>query len=646
MPNCFSRSVRETKALVLILVVYFAIVWLNFFFNLMVRDHPLDLFYALTFLGLLAFPLARVKEIKEGPLFQDRKDLLILLVYTVLYIISRYLKFPEMPVWLDEHTQFAFGNQFSDYSVIGHSIEEQQPALDYVLGGFAGTLFGLNAFAIKFHALLFTFLFGSTLPKAISFFSDSLITRWLPSFIILFSNPLLAYSLEGRPLMIALFFSLIYLIFLINFIKEGKDWGWLIVSQMLFIYTTGLQPQLFIFFTIIFSVGHLSLNKRGIDAFKLLSSGVICFLLHLPLLVFLIIGTKETNQFNHDFLSNFLLAIDFDSLRDIGEIYEQDKILVKFFGFFLVPSFLYVLFRRQYLKGIFLALPFVYLFSYFIIYKTFISWNFAIRYTFCVYSLYGLALGIVLTLLEKLKLRKLLYVGLATLVLYAGIQNTTNPINESILYIERPDWKGVYQYLNKEVTKEDYVVRVAFGVYGDWRGSIYVGDYIYANETLKSQLVRHAKKENWSFSNHFFYDINFDYEKSGRYLYVMTLPYSYNHVFRDLMTESVQEKLQYRLIDLYKIPIKGNLYETKKKYFKELVEKFRPYEHITPFYETLLMMELNYGKNKEDYENILENYRNIDIEGRHTLDGLIYPKRSVHYERVKFFEKAMREKWK
>lgn len=644
--DSFSQSVREVKAVMVFLLIYFSLAWCNYFFNLMSSRHELDWFFALSFASFTGFALYRAKDLKSGPLFNDKKEWGLFLLLLGTYILSRYVKFPEMGVWLDEHTQFKFGNQMTRYSVIGHAIEEQQPPLDYVLGGFAGTLFGLSAFAVKFHALLFTFLFGALLPRAISFFSDNLVTRWLPAFILLFSNPLIAYSLEGRPLMIALFFSLIFLIFALNTFKTGKDWGWLLLSEMLFIHTTGLQPQLFIFFTLITLSALLLIKKDKKGVLKLLLSGFSSLILHIPLLYFLIIGTKETNQFNHRIGRNFFESIRFDSLRVVGEIYEQDTILIKLIGFFLIPTFFWFLKKRDFLKSSLIALPFIFLFGYFIVYKTFISWNFAIRYTYCFFALYGVALGVMLSSWERISFRKPLLILISGLVVVTGYSNTKTTIHESIQNIERPDWHSLFDYLNKEVSKEDYIVRVSFGQYGDWRGGIYVGDYIYANDIVWYQLVRHREYKLWDFSNHFFYDADINYKKKGRNLYILVLPFSFNPMFRDLNTESVAEKIEFRLIDLYRIPIKGSLYETKKKYFLELADKYPLHEHTTPIYETLLMLELDYAETKSDYESILRDYRDIRLHSSHTMDGLIYPKRSAHYERVKFFEKQLRLKWK
>ncbi len=642
------RSIREFKVVLTLLSIYLTIAWLNYHFNLKRDDHNLDFYFLFTFLLISGFSLFKVRVVREGPIFNCKVNWVILLFYTLCFIVSRYFKFDEMRVWLDEYTQFSYGNQVEPFSVISSStFYDTQPPLDYVLSGFSGSIFGYSAFAIKVNALIFSFLFGALLPRTLTFFTNNLYLRWFPSFIIVFSGPVLAYSMEGRPLMIALFFSLVFLTFALNFIKTGKDWSWLFVSELLFVHTTGLQPQVFIFFSLIVLSFYLWRKKKTKEAILLLGSGFLTFLVHIPLLFLLIGGNAGRNNFLPTHLIDVFKVLNLDNLIQFMGIYKEDHIMIMGFGILPTIALFFSLRKKDTLRTYLLLLPFIFLIGYFFLFKTFVSWKFSARYTYCFFSLYGVALGISLSYFEKLFERKTFFYSILIGFFSLGVfYNFKNTFIENHLDIYRPDWEGVYKYLNREVSSEDYILRVGYNQYGEWRGDIYVGDYIFGNSLVQSRLLRHHRVKNWTFSKDLFVDKDVDYKRGGRNLYILSLPGIRPAPFRDLMTNITYKKKEFFEIDVFVIPIRENLYETTKEYFLELIERAPKNEYSVPFYESLLYLEYKFGESKEFSTKLLEDFRNIRLNKGATAFGRIMPKKDLHKQRIDHFEELMKIKWK
>ncbi len=657
MTPSFSLCIKKTKYIFTLVCVYFFIAWANYFLNVQVVKHPLDLYFCLSF---ILFPIAGFLLLRREKLLLTLKEVhwteVCLSIFVILiFIFSRYLKFPEMGIWLDEHTQFYFGNGLGKSDTIGLAFFQQQPPLDYILHGFAGTLLGHTPFALKVHSSLFALLFLLIVPQALSYLSENLWVRWIPCFLLLLSNPLIAYSIEGRPLMLALFCAMVFLMMALDYFEKGKGFDssffWTVLSGCVFLNTTGLQPQLFIFFLLCVLAVISLLKKDKNKAGFLLGSGFLCFLYHLPIFYYLVALTEETYQFHSHFGRQFLRSIKYTSLKRIGEIYNQDILLIKILGGLSLLGLIPNILRGDSRKiGLFIF-PFLFLFGYFIIYNTFISWNFAIRYVYCSFAGIAFILGIALCEIEKLNFRvgKIILFSLLSLVIfYGGYKNISRPFSDSMAAIGRPDWAGIFRYLNKEMTKNDFVMRISTAEYGDWRQNVYVGDYIYASKDVYKQILRPDFIEQWDFSNYFYVGRDVDYKKTQvRNLYYISLPYAVRERFRDLSTTHAKLVKKFFLIDLYKIEVNASLYEGTKKFYVELLEKFPLLEASLPLYESLLMLELWFAEEREFFDEVLSEYGEIRLrEGRSTLDGTKYPKIEVHRQRIEYFKEKGDAKWK
>ena len=656
--NSFSLlCIKKTKYIFTFVCVYFLIAWTNYFLNIRVVKHPLDLYFGLSFIcfPIIGFLLLRREKLSFYFREFDWRELSLSSLLILIFVITRYIKFPEMGIWLDEYTQFSIGNVQGYKDTIDLAFRQQQPPLDYILHGFAGTMIGYSPFALKVHASLFALLFLLIVPHALSYLSESLWVRWIPSFLLLLSNPLIAYSIEGRPLMLALFCAMVFMMMALDYLEKGRgvdsSFCWIVLTGWVFLNTTGLQPQLFIFFLLcvlaIISIFKGDRSKAGL----LLGSGFICFLYQIPISYYLIALTEETYQFHSHFLEQFLRSLKFTSLKKVGEIYNQDILLIKVMGavslFGLIPN----IFKRDTRKiGLFIF-PFIFLFGYFIIYSTFISWNFAIRYVYCSYAGIAFILGIALCELERLKSRfckTAVFFILSTIILYGGYKNVTTPIVNSVVQIIRPDWQGLYSYLNNEMTKNDFVMRVSTAEYGDWRQIIYVGDYLYANEVVLNQILRPSNVETWDFSTFFYVGKNIDYKKTRvRNLYYIFLPNSVRNHFQDISTSNAKLVKKFHLIDLYKIEVNDSLYEGTKSFYLQLIKKFPSLEATIPFYESLLMLELMFSEERTLFDEVLSKYAEIKLrKGARTLNGTKYPKINVHSQRIEFFKGKGKAKWK
>lgn len=198
----------------------------------------------------------------------------------------RYPLLLRYSVWFDEATQFFTWGMRED--TVLFAAKQQQPPMDYMLSQFARLVFGVSEWSVNIHAVLFSALSLALIPLVM--IQNQVSRVWWPPALILFAaqNVLLQASSEGRPVSLAVFFAVLWFIFLRESqLRKVPLKLELIASALGSLYAIGLQPIFFIFLLTLLLAPHFIWYAAALP-----------FLLYLPTLAEIYIESIPYNQFH------------------------------------------------------------------------------------------------------------------------------------------------------------------------------------------------------------------------------------------------------------------------------------------------------------------------------------------------------------
>jgi hypothetical protein len=654
MPRLDDKTAHFLFTVLFGLLCYFSIGWISLYIGNFKIFVPLDVYFLPSFL-VMAFSFYKIvrKEKSFSPLPHLEKNEWIAVVFVITtFFITRFLKMDEMRIWLDEYTQFLYGIQSNGESLLKWSFYEQQPPLDYMLSGFAKTLFGKTPTALKFHVFLFSFLFYLILPFCFRLFTSEIWPRYSVVLLLLLCRPLMVYSMEARPLMLSTFFSLTSLTLLLHNLNSPSRSSYFaaLFSCLLYTTTTGLQPQTFL---LILCVGltFVKSGKRG-SSFKI---GLITFIYNIPVLYYLILLTDKTNQFNTGLFDKLGLLFSMKELTKVSSIIFWDPYLL------VIPTFLLGLFylisiynekrvEARSLKLFLFLFPFAYVSLYAVSYYSAISWWFSPRYTLNVFS--ALSFFLLFGMIEvsgkaSTLIRKTHVIIFIALFSFGSFRVLAHPFKWYVESANRSDWRGLYSYLNKKVREGDRVLKFTLTDIGNWQGSLFVGEAFYPNTIVKQATLKNSTFYN-GVNIGVFCDKDKDYSASslGR-VYLIHDPTRLSSPVKSINVEGMGFRLEkkFEIMELYSIEVESNAYVTIKKYFDLLLKKYPGAEATTPLLESLFCLEERYGTER-GFREYLNQYREIKVKQSWTKSGLYYDKGEELEKRFIYFRKRMEEKWK
>ncbi len=631
------------KLFVLFYISLFCVSFLHYFFFIKNFFHPYDVFYGVGFFLSFLVCILEIKKEKFTKIsFFDKHEALIFLSFIMLYCFTRWLKFDEMAIWNDEYTQFKNGVGLYPTKSIYFSYEQTQPPLDYFLVGFFTEVFGYKIFFLKLSALLATLSFYLTLPLTLSFFFKSKVTRWGPSFFLLCCNPLFAYSIEARPLMLALAFSLFYLSTSLSFIKSRASFWYLLVVQFLFLNTTGLQPQIFTFVTTVSLCFVCKKNKPL--SLKLFLSSFINLILNIPPIYSMIFFADYTNQLK----GPKKIQLDWSVIeKGLDNVLSLDSVLFTLPLILLVIS-LFIPGRIKRYRNFVFILFVGYISLYTSIFKYLIHYTLNIRYLFCFFTPFAFNLA---GLIEEMRLSrfKMIFYSIAIALLgFGSVRNTVIDFKDSSMAIARPDWKQMYYFLKPHLKRGDsYAARVMLRVLGDSRRCRYVGKEFFLTESESERLLGFNKKNGLPYPACIYFREDIDLQKEAKFLFVVAYTiFDRDEDFGLLKPRNFVEAKYYGDVSIFQLAVESTVYETYRDYLLEVIENGMGREEFSPLYETLLMLELKYGKGLELFSQVLQEYKTLNLNEQTPVNGLPTPKEAYFQQRIEFFEKKKEERKK
>ncbi len=178
-------------------------------------------------------------------------------VYLLIFIVALLLRLYNIEyrsVWLDEDHQSRYSGQgLFDLDMPHYSSRLAQPPIDLWIQSAGISNFGMSAIGIRIHTailgalsvLLFYILIGKIIESRFAVF--------LASVIFAFHPWLIRYSQEARPVSTGVFFAVLYLSVLFDFLVHARDkktntrtYIFLIIVQTWFLLSIGFQPLIFI----------------------------------------------------------------------------------------------------------------------------------------------------------------------------------------------------------------------------------------------------------------------------------------------------------------------------------------------------------------------------------------------------------------
>lgn len=522
--------------------------------------------------------------------------------------------------------------------------------MDYVLTGFSSEILGENEFALKFHTMLFGLLFFLHLPVLLKKLGVENKITYPFLTLLVWSPPLLGYSLEARPIMLCLFWGLIYIDQLRGFLSrpDRKNFVYMTISQFILVITTSLQPQIFIFISFLSTFVFFKKYKSIIK--KVFLSNLLTAIYALPTIYYVVKFVGQTNQLAASWFHNFILLFNPYNALEVSRILTTSPY---FFGalsgviiFRLIYSFKVEL-GRNFKFYLFWCLAFY--ITYVVFYFLFVSWNYAFRYALLFvipFLLAGiLALQDFKNLLSKAQ-QKIFLATFFCFISIGAIRSYQLPVNYRISVLNRLNWRPLYDFLNKSLKDSDKVIRVSFGNIGEWRGGTWVGSRIYLEKKHRNKLIQ-VHRFFPEYGNTVYVDKSLDYQKSESGQLFIVIEKSRMHpdwYSRKELGFYQKAPLVYDTdeLEVYRTSIDQNLYQTISGFLNWSVERFgEEHESSVAPLESLISLELKFGT-KEKFIDLLERYKKVKPKNNWTKDGIRLDKSMILESRRKFLEKRLK----
>lgn len=625
------------KAFLTLLFSYFFVLWAMEHFLYQDYTDPLDLYFLLShffFFGLSWFLVSR--DGKSLSLYKpEQASVIKWALLLIIYGLALFLKFEEKVVWLDEHLQFIFGSHLVKSNIIDKSLYQHQPPLDYLLMGSAKRLLGISAFSVKFHAIFFGAGTLLLLPRLSRAFFPSFKGEMTVAYAFALSPFFINYSLEGRPISLTLFSATLFLVFLKEVLDERKGYLWLLLSSFLLLSSTSLQPQIFIFTTLVMSTIFFWREQR----FNLLLIGLVSALWRLPMDFRVYAHTRDQFVFL-DSSKPFLKIVTNMGYHLYFFIVQNNELLVTLIAAGIVLCFYAIFFEKRKTPSFILSLTLGFLFLYSILWDSFINSVLNPRYNICAYPLiYLLVVYLFKRIEEKWKIKR---IWLNILIITLSFISIQRPLIAYSKNAQRPNWKEVYSYLNQVADADDIILNVEFGGYSDFRGEEHTGAIYYGDDEVQMALLDYQYIKDWIPPNAIYFDEKRDYQKQNDKVFLLIDRWEQKPEFWEYEFDDLVEVKHFGGIDILSFNYEGSLYESISKVFREILLLHGVKEETTPFLESLIFMEHKLG-HKKQMRSYIDLYESLSFETDKNRRGFILDKESEHKIRMETFKKLLKD---
>ncbi len=195
----------------------------------------------------------------DQPMFSSRRCLfenrwhILAFSFFVSALLLRLYHIDYRSIWMDEDRQAEIAGQGFNLGMVKRAAKQHQPPIDYYFEAIGLTLFGWTEVGVRIHAafwgslgvLLFLLLLKKNQSPPVAVI--------VPTVLLMFDAFHVRYSQEGRPIAAGVFFSVLYVYSVFNFIRSNRrgrgmarDVVFHFLSTLALILSVGFQPFAFI----------------------------------------------------------------------------------------------------------------------------------------------------------------------------------------------------------------------------------------------------------------------------------------------------------------------------------------------------------------------------------------------------------------
>ncbi|MGD2085701.1 MAG: hypothetical protein PVH61_05900 [Candidatus Aminicenantes bacterium] len=471
-----------------------------------------------------------------------------LLIFMMAFLMRLY-NIEYRDVWMDEDRQSGYATQgLFDLDITQKAAAQCQPPLDPFIQSVGISNFGINEKGIRIHTaflgalgvLLFYILLSGILEDRFAVI--------LASVVFAFQPWLIHYNRVGRPVGTGVFFAVLYLLVLLDFLVHAKDkknnktsFILLVIVQTWFLLSVGFQPLIFLLTSSVSLLPFLFNKKYFYKTAAVYLSSLVSFALAYPILSlgFTVNAQKYLKPASllHHIVTFFknLSSISFETYinyyKPLVENYHLLYLIVLILG---AAGFIYTLISKR--KNT-VSLLFLYFFIFTLVFplvfesgfKTFINYTVKLRYylTFTPVLIAGLGVGIYYALLFlshlvkiKPKLRisgKYLVRGFFLVIFLFSFYGNTQSLKKTYM-IQNREWEKVYEIFKYHSAPGD--TAYIFNLASPWRWSptyFYSQKFYYKNETERYVHLKSKRNIADDFRN-----INSGKQKGNIFMVILT----------------------------------------------------------------------------------------------------------------------------
>lgn len=430
-----------------------------------------------------------------------------LIGYFFLFLVQAVVRVWEISfsgapgLWLDEITQV----QFSQMGILHRSSAmEHQPPLSYMSINFFTFWGGLNDTAARLSVALFSALSGTIAFVLFRHITRTVIVPIILTCLLVFHQYFYQYSIETRPIMIGIFFCLLYVSYLVSLFDE-KTLGWphysfLTVLGILFLMSLGFQPAV-LMVSLFLAISLILFSGFDKKYLYLILSILASVILYIPVqLVIFVTSPSRASAGLPQYFSNLLYNINSENLFLAFNFYPYFFYL--FIGFFVLSFAVAVIYKKDISTAdaiVFLS-SLLFIITGNFIFKTIISYQFNAYYLFL-----AVPLALISTAYSYKSIKALASLAISNslivlLLLYIFISplGSSSAFVFSDKFIIKDKFKEAYGLIQAKSDNQDYLIQLALPIYKWSPVDMTLGASIYLRANDPERQIRYSAQVPYS----------------------------------------------------------------------------------------------------------------------------------------------------
>jgi len=599
------------KCLYIIVFTYLSFILLSLTVALIQNGSTMTGYTYLYLATSIALVIGLISNYKSETFTKVRLPLRLWLIILITIVGSALIVIKEHTgrgIWVDEYSQFhqvsfVHNDYIHDISVIAAG--EQQPPFHYILSYLSYKTFGMTEIGVRFFSIITFFIICFSVPLMSFLLTKSLTISLVSSIFILSNFDLTFYSVEARPFIMVLLWSILYLFYYVSegYSSRKLQSSFLSLSLIFFAATsTSIQP---ISLMVALFLIKIILSKRQ-QIFNFFRDHALIALVTSPFFYLIYRESSSLGKIKNISPLTTLLSKYIDNILSLSDLlYIQNKTLY----LVIIVSFLVIFIKEGNKKvkiGSFLLLP-LFILTNILILSYSVNWSIWPRYSMIINSI---SLIVLIKSLSNIAEKKLFLYTIIALLLSTFTLDLNHYYYSTFTQFQNQlKTKEMYKYLGEKTNETDIAIFMNFNFLGRWRGAHWVAKEIYynfSNSKINNLLDEYMEDDSIPF-------IPAQYlsdKTTPTNVYILQRKTWTHFSLKNIKDSKVLEQVEEFGNDytLYKIRVKG-IEDYKKKLisiYAEIPEPFR-----FSILEALILYSVS-ENNTNDFEKLIADYNDLD----------------------------------